>query len=72
MAENGINEKRCLLLVLLVVAVGDFGRRPHITASAVFLYFLRLESVATFESKKLTLDKRTWRVYAICISIIII
>lgn len=53
---------RSLLSVLLVVAVGDFGRRPHMTASAVFLYNWRAE-LSEFERpfvpKKLTLDKRT-------------
>lgn len=34
-----IRQSRSIPFVRLVVAVGDFGRRPHITASAVLLYF---------------------------------
>ena len=52
-----------LLLVLLKVAVGDFGRRPHIIASAVFLYFFMSAFEATFELNKLDLDKRTCKFY---------
>lgn len=33
------NKLNNLPSVLLDVAVGDFGKRPHITASAVCLYF---------------------------------
>lgn len=58
MRENG--KDRRLQSVLLVVAVGDFGKRPHITASAVLLYFRRMfEFDRSFDLKKLTLDKRT-------------
>jgi hypothetical protein len=46
------------------VAVGESGKRPHTTASAVFLYIPRpLFSAfeASFEPKNFTLDKRTWK-----------
>lgn len=49
-----------LLSVLLVVAVGDFGKRPHMTASADSLYLFRtFEFEMPLGPKKLTLDSRT-------------
>jgi hypothetical protein len=53
---------RRLLSVLLLVAVGECGRRPHITASAVFLYIRRpffSKSEMSLVPKKLNLDNRT-------------
>jgi len=53
-----------LLSVLLDVAVGDLGMRPHITASAVCLYISRPEFTElgrSFPEKRLTLESNTYR-----------
>lgn len=52
---------RTLLSVLLDVAVGDLGKRPHMTASAEALYLWRTLEFETLSGpKKLTLDIRTY------------